>query len=109
MAITPLVSGNAELLVDAAAEWGATCRKAGIRRGKVSNKNYGVSAAWIDARIHTAGLIAYVNPSKILAADTGLCEAMRGALTVSNLRKLLGLPHHIVFILALPSHTIYGL
>ena len=34
---------------------------------------------------------------------------MRGALTVSNLRKLLGLLHHIVFMLALPSHTMYRL
>ena len=45
-AITPLVSGAEELLVDAAVDWGATCRNAGVRRGKVSNKNYGVSAAW---------------------------------------------------------------
>ena len=42
-------------------------------------------------------------------AAAGLREAVRGALTITSLRKLLGLLHHIVFILALPSHTMYGL
>jgi hypothetical protein len=108
-AIMPLISGTAELLVDAAVEWGATCCKAGIWHGKVSKKNYDVSAAWIGARIHTAGLIAYFDPSKILAADAGLREAMRGALTVPHLRKLLGLLRHIVFILFPQPHDVWNL
>ncbi len=70
----------------------------------MSKKIYGVGA-----RICTAGLVAYVEQSKNLTMAAGLREAVRGAFTVTKLRKLLGLLHHIVIILVLPSHTMYGL
>ena len=34
--ITPLISGAAELLVDATVDWGAAWRNAGIRRGEAA-------------------------------------------------------------------------
>jgi hypothetical protein len=108
-AIPPLVQGAARLLVDAAVDWGRTCRAAGIARADPIKRHYGVQTPWVGANVLTTGLIAYLDKAKVLRAQHGLRAAARGELSVSAFRELAGLLHHIVFTVALPMHVMYNL
>ena len=107
-AIPPLVRGAAQLLVDAAVDWGCTCRKAGVTRADPIKRHYGVHTPWVGAHVLTTGLIAFLDKAKVLRAQHGLRSAALGEFTVSAFRELAGLLHHIVFTIALPMYVMYS-
>jgi hypothetical protein len=103
----PLVHGAQNLLVDAAMDWGASCRRSGIARNDPVKRLYGVQAPWIGGNILTTGLIAYLDKPKILRAEHGLRAALAGELTVERFRELAGLLHHVVYTMAMPNYLMY--
>ena len=103
-AIPPLVQGAARLIVDAAVDWGRTCRKACVTRAD-PKRHYGVQTLWVGAHGLTTGLVPFLNKAKVLRAQHGLRSAALDELTVSAFRELAGLRHHIFFTIALPMYV----
>ena len=77
--------------------------------GKPIKRELGVSVGWIGGRVLTSGLLGYISEAKQARTLEWLAEADAAVITVDTYERLVGMLNHLVCLLAMPYHVMYGM
>ncbi len=72
-------------------------------------RHLGVSVPFLGAHALVVGLLAYVPPAKVHRTTCDIESALNGTMTVADYVKLVGMLNHLVMVLMIPYHQMYGL
>jgi hypothetical protein len=106
-----LCAGGVAMTVRALVAWSAFMGPRGVNMlmGKAIKRELGVSLGWIGGRVLLPALLGYITGDRQARTLSEIGDYLAGRMTCDALIRHTGLLNHLVCLLALPYHIMYGI